>query len=394
VPGRAVPLLRLGAAVAGAIALAAVLAVTGWRAEHFRDGDFIQYWLAGRALLDGADVYDPLTWWGLHDAIGSGGFEIAPGLGFLYPLPVALYALPFALVPLSLAGPLWFVAQGTTALVTLVALGRRLFSWAPRRDLVLLLVLAAVMEPVYLIGNDGNMARFLVAIAGGALALLLGGRPFAAGVVLGFAGVKPQLFVLFVPLVVVCCPARLRARFVAGGVAMTVASLLVTLALRPSWIAEWVGQALRAHGDYGRLNVWGLIGGGSAWLAVLIVTGALIAFVWWWWVARPSLAQLAGAGLGLSLFFAPYSSEYDLAVLLVGVPVVLATIAAFPPVWRAAIIVVLIVTSPVLTVVSAMGLIDPTAQFIPTVAFPALIVGTQLIAPTLARHRGPDRRVG
>jgi len=367
----------LGAAAA-AVGLAAVLAATGWRAEHFRDGDFIQYWLAGRALLSGADVYDPVVWRGLHDAIGSAGSEIAPGSGFLYPLPVALYALPFALLPLSFAGPLWFVAQGTTALVALVALGRRLFAAAPRRDLVLLLGLAIVMEPVYVIGNDGNITRFMIGIVGGGLALLLSGRPFAAGLLLGLAGVKPQLVLVFVPLLVLFCPRPLRLRLVAGGLVTIVGSLLVTIVLRPAWIGEWAAQALGARGAYGRLNSWTLFGG-APWLAALFVVVAIGAIIWWSRATRPGLARSASASLGLSVFVAPYAADYDLAVLLVGVPAVLATIAAFPSVQRAALIAVLIVTSPALVLLAALGLVDQAALFVPPVALVALVVGTQLL---------------
>ena len=379
-PVRVTPLVGLGATIAVAIAVAAVLAVTGWRAEHFRDGDFIQYWVAGRALLSGADVYDPLTWRALHDAIGSGGYEIAPGLGFLYPLPVALYALPIALLPLQLAGPLWFVAEGATAFGALVAIGRQVFTWAPRRDLPLLLVLAVVMVPVYVIGNDGNIARFLVGIVGGALALLIGGRTFAAGLVLGLAGVKPQLFVVLVPLLVVVCPPQTRGRFVAGGLTTILASLVVTVALRPGWIAEWLTQALQARGGYGRLNVWAVFVGGTTWIAVVLLVCALSGLVWWWRATRPSIDRSASAALGLSLIFAPYASDYDLAVLLVGVPAVLATVAPFPPPWRAALIVVLVATSPVLTVFAAFGLLDQAVLFVPPVALTALVVGTQLLA--------------
>ena len=373
-------MLRLGAAAAAAIALAAVLALAGWRAEHFRDGDFIQYWLAGRALLSGANVYDPLAWRGLHDAIGSAGSEIAPGSGFLYPLPVALYALPFALLPLALAGPLWFVAQGTTALVALIALGRRLFTRAPRRDLALLLGLAVVMEPVYVIGNDGNITRFMIGIVGGGLALLLSGRPFAAGLLLGLAGVKPQLVLVFIPLLLLFCPRPLRGRLVAGGLVTVTASVLATSALRPAWIGEWAAQALGVRGEYGRLNIWSLFGG-APWLAALVVAGALVAIIWWWRLSRPDLARSASAALGLSVFAAPYAADYDLAVLLVGVPAVLATIAAFPAARRVALIAALVVTSPALAVLAAVGLIDQAALFIPPVALTALVVGTQLLAP-------------
>lgn len=386
-PSRAVPWLYLSPVFA-AVGLAAFFAAAGWHAQQFQVGDFIQYWLAGRALLDGADVYDPVTWRALHAAIGSAGQEIAAGSGFLYPLPTALYAVPLALLPLPLAGPLYSAAQALTAFGGLAALGRRLFTFAPRRDLPLLLILAAVIEPEYLIGNDGNLARFLVGIVAGALALLLGGRPFAGGMLLGLATVKPHLFVLFAPVLILACPRPVRLRFVAGGLATVLGSVAVTTALRPAWIAEWVGQALGARGIYGPLNFWGLLAGGRAWVALLIVALALLAFAWWSRAARPSLAQSAAAALGLSLFFAPYTYDSDLAVLLVGVPVVLATIAPFPGPSRAAVIAVLVLTSPALVVLSAATTIPVTVLLIPDLALTGLVVGTQLLAVGRRGHVG------
>ena len=377
----------LAAAVAGAIGLAAVLALTGWRAEHFRDGDFIQYWLAGRALLQGVDPYDPVAWRAFHDAIGSRGYEIAPGLGLLYPLPVGLCALPIAVLPLAFAAPLWFVAEGLATAVVLFALGRRLLTQAPRRDLRLLFGLALVMEPSYVIGNDGNIARFLPAIAGGALALLLRDRPFAAGAVLALAGVKPQLFLLYVPVLIVVCPAARRRRFVAGLVAVGLAATAITLAFRPGWIGEWIGQALRAYGGYGTLNVWALLGSGP--LALIVVGTVLASAAWWWRAARPSLAQAATVALGLSLALGPYGSDYDLAVLLAGVPVVLATIAPFPIGWRLAGIGLLLVTSPMLQVVAAARPIDHALLLVPGFALAGLVIGTQLLACRLSRDDQP-----
>src|SRR5919204_159889 len=115
--------------VAVACALATiVLAGTGWPASRYLHGDYIQYWLSSRALLDGWDPYNAATWRRMHDALGSAGYEIAPGSGFLYPLTTAVATLPLALTSVSLAAPLWFVTQAAALLLALRSLGRRIFA--------------------------------------------------------------------------------------------------------------------------------------------------------------------------------------------------------------------------------------------------------------------------
>ncbi|OLC54150.1 MAG: hypothetical protein AUH85_12510 [Chloroflexi bacterium 13_1_40CM_4_68_4] len=233
-----------------------VLAGYGWPASRFLHGDYIQYWLASRALLEGWDPYDPTTWRAMHDAIGSAGGEIATGFGFLYPLTTPVAALPFALLPVAVAAPLWFVSQTTSLLIALVALGRRIFVSHPGRDLFLLLVLAVLMDPAYVLAGDGNLTRFMPAIIGGAMALVLRGRAFSAGLVLGLGILKPQLLVVFVPALVLFLPMRERVRVVLGG-ALTVGTLAaISWALRPGWVTEWLGQIARGpcRGPLGRLG--------------------------------------------------------------------------------------------------------------------------------------------
>ena len=70
-------LFALLAAVAFALVVI-VLAAYGWPASRFLHGDYIQYWLASRSLLEGWDPYDAKVWRAMHDAIGSARYEIAP----------------------------------------------------------------------------------------------------------------------------------------------------------------------------------------------------------------------------------------------------------------------------------------------------------------------------
>ena len=59
----------------------------------FKQQDFHLWWLAGRALLEHRDPYQVIT--------------AVVGNGFVYPLPAAIFAIPFAWLPSSLAGAIF-----------------------------------------------------------------------------------------------------------------------------------------------------------------------------------------------------------------------------------------------------------------------------------------------
>src|SRR5438067_2989521 len=185
-------------AIAAIVVATAGFAVIGWPGSLLVDHDFVQYWLAGRALLSGNDPYDPGVWRALHAQIGSNGSEIAPGAGFLYPALTAVAVIPFAVLPFPLAAAAWFVSLIVSAAAALIALAKRLFVARSRWDLAILLGFSAVIRPDYVLPIDGNITGFLVAIVGGSLGLLLDRRPLAAGALLGLGVIKPHLLLLFV----------------------------------------------------------------------------------------------------------------------------------------------------------------------------------------------------
>jgi len=388
--------VRTVAVAVSCAALAVVgLELSGWPAPKYVHGDFIQYWLASRALLEGWDPYDPVVWRAMQVAVvGSDGL-IVPGAGFSYPLTTAVAALPFALVGAAQSAPLWFVAQTGSAIAGLTTLQRRIGGPSTGRRLGLLLGLGAVMQPVFLFAGEGNIARFLPGILSFGLALLGSGRPFAAGSVLGLLVLKPQLFIVFALVILFVAPSA-RGRLV-GGSAATVATLLaVSLALRPSWIQPWVVQSSHVLGQYGRFNLWGSLDYG--WAAWIVASVAVVALLVWWRVRRPPLLTAAATALALSLFLAPYAAEYDQAVLLVCLAAYLAAIAGLSIRTQAVLVVLFVGTSSALWWPAWLGIMSPGWQnVLPAPAACLLLVFADSVAgraPALEPGAGRGALIG
>ncbi len=377
--------MRTVAVAVSCAALAVVgLALSGWPASTYVHGDFIQYWLASRALLEGWDPYDPVVWRAMHEAVvGNDDFFVVPGAGFSYPLTTAVAALPFALLGVAQSAPLWFVAQTGSAIAGLTTLQRRMGGPSTGRRVGLLLGLGAVMQPVFLLAGQGNIVRFLPGILSFALVLLLSGRPFAAGVLLGLLVLKPQLFIVFALAILLIAPSS-RIRLV-GGSAATVATLLtISLALRPSWIGPWVVQSIHVEGQYGTLNLWGGLGHG--WVAWVVAAAAIVALLAWWRVRHPPLMTAAATALALSLYLAPYAADYDQAVLLVCLAAYLAAIAGLSVRIQALLVVLFIGTSSALSWPAWIGIVQPGWQ----TALPAPAACLLLVVADFVVRRTPQ----
>lgn len=313
----------VAAVVLGAAAIA-LLAALGTPARTYRDFDFIPFWVAGRLVLSGGDPYDADTFRRALLEAGSQGYAF--GGGFAYPLPAAILALPFAALPFAVAAPGWLVAQTAVASAALIALARRLFVTDFPRDTAVLLALAVSIPGTFVSAYTGQVSGFLVAIAAGALALLLAGRPMLAGAVLGLGIAKPQVFLLLVPLLLLA--SRERARIAVGGFAVTVLLLLPSFAVRPGWLAEWLGAATAvAAVDVAHANVWGLFPSDAAWAGWIVLVLAVAAFAAWSSRAQPPFFAYYGAAVALSLAATPYGWSYYDTVLAVPAA---AAIAAVP----------------------------------------------------------------
>lgn len=374
----------------GCAALAVVgFALSGWPASRYLHGDYIQYWLASRALLEGWDPYDPAVWRAMHERVVGSDFFIVPGAGFSYPLTTAVATLPFALFGVALSAPLWFVTQTGSVIAGLVTLQRRILDrWTGRR-LALLLALGALIQPVYVLAGEGNIARFLPGILSFGLALLVSGSALAGGAVLGLLVLKPQLFLVFGPAVLLFAVPSSRLRLVGGAAATVATLLLISVVLRPTWIQAWVAQSIHVQGLYGRVNLWADLG--SGWVAWVVATASVIGLLGWWLVRRPPFITATAAALALSLYVAPYANDYDRAVLLVCLGAYLAAIDGLPRRTRALMVVLFVATSSAVSWPVWLGFVPNGWQSeLPAPAACLLLV----LADSLARRARADRPDG
>ena len=339
-------------AILGVLAAVVIaLALIGWPASNYRHNDFAGFWVGSRMLLDGADPYDFELFLAQHRAIGSQGLAInPPGTAYGYPLTAALVFAPFALVPVEIAAPLWLVTQVALACTALLMLCRTLFPRTFRRDALVLFGIGAACQPAWLLAAGGNLGGYLLAIAAASAAALLNGRPFIAGAVAGLLVIKPHPLLVAVVLILVGLPRAVALRAAAGAAAVAGPIVLVTLALRPGWIAEFVLPFTRIAGaPVPRSTLFGIVPAELRIVAVAIALAVVASFIVWVRTRQPRLTIVIGAALPVSLFVIPYGWSYDHLILLVSAAVALWFVADAEPRARFAVLLALAIVFVPLT---------------------------------------------
>jgi hypothetical protein len=199
--------------------LAAVLVATALPAGY----DFRAYWLAGRHLLTGAPLYpDATTILGLPDE-------------FRYLPIVAIFFVPFALLPYDIALPVWTLLQVAIAAALGITLIRPLpVSWRPWAAAGYVFFLGLVLEVT--LGNVNLLSLGLALVA-----WRLRDRAIPAGFFLAAAvGLK------FLPITLLLFyVASGRWRPVLAGAVMGVAALAVGAFVMPDRTAEYLRFAPR-----------------------------------------------------------------------------------------------------------------------------------------------------
>ena len=279
--GRPAGDMRLSLALAAAtFVIAAALAAA--RIGHGAP-DFYVFWTAARHW---PAPYDPAAIMAMEAR-----FHLTGTWPFAYPPTFLLFVFPFALLPLTLAYPLWTAVSG--ALFVFAGSRQIRPSWAAA---VLL-----VAPPVFFSAALGQTTLMTgAAMIGGWL--LLERRPALAGVLFAVAAcIKPQAMIL-APLVL-WGRWRTVGWMLGAGVAIVAASLAFGFG---RWL-EW-GHALAAFAAIApgadRANPSALIAG-PWWAAAMALFGLLFA-----WRNRNLLGMVGGA-----LCLTPYAHGYDLAPL-------------------------------------------------------------------------------
>ncbi len=204
------------------------------------------------------------------------------------------------------------------AIYWLIGLIQRYRPTPGEAGLLLLGMFGSIVTILVLI--NGQMTMFLLAIIVLFLLLLKKERLFLAGFTLAFIAVKPNPFILFVPLVGLWLLLQKQWRVIGGGITGTLTLLAVSWLLKPGWLLEWLNVREKTSVVTITPTVWGLSAEISEiwWLPIgLVLTTLIVAGVGWLIFTKPALPAEAVIGLALSasLLTTPYIWTYEHALL-------------------------------------------------------------------------------
>jgi len=315
-PGRVRGYLLLLALVnAGAVVYLLATQRGGVDANGFLIGtDFISFWTSGRMLVAGTNVYDTAA----HVAVQR-EFYAMPGeyTAFFYPPGFLPFVWPLGLLPYFPALAAWLGLTGAAFLAAVRAWFRELGLKGPA------LVLVAAFPPVFVTLTHGQTSFLVAALLGGGL-LLVGRRPWLAGILIGLATIKPQ-FGLLVPLALL---ASGQWRTIAGaGAAALALTALAAAAFGPQVWADWLAitrtaSTATADGNIGFAKMVSVFAGlslvgvpAAAAIAVQVATSlalaAAVVVAGWRRAFTPGLAALVLAGAPLAT---PFVLDYDMVL--------------------------------------------------------------------------------
>ena len=293
--------------------------------------DHLLFWYAGHLVATGGSPYDMTAWAEAQRTYASGHLSQFIDRGdpvWIYPAWSVFLFVPFGVLPYPV-GPwalyLAYVAVGLFAAVLFIrSLPAR---WQPGAELAIALV--AAFQPLVIANRYGQFGSFLLL---GAVLVFIGLRdrraiPFTAGALILF--VKPQLFLVLVPVVLVLL-VRARAWRMLVAASATLAAVAIVMTLRYPESLAFFGRGATDRADVFTIysTTWALAHyvAPAIWVPLALAFVALAALATVSAVrALPADLRLAGIIAGatvMSIVVAPVDFHYD------QVPLVLAVILA------------------------------------------------------------------
>lgn len=287
------------------------------------NNDYMLVHIAGNALRNGLDMYDPAQWDAAHRLFGH-GYTDNPV--FIYPPPMALIFAPFSLFTPPVGEVVWLFFCELLLVLSAVWLLRGVNLSQPRR-----FALVAVCIVFFLPTINAWWARqhsfLLLFFLAAAYMLLMRRKDWAAGAFLALAALRPSPVLFLAWAIMGWALAHRRWRVWISTAASALVLYFIGVLIRPGWLAVWLeytvglGGKLEAYQAFVP-TLWGLLAdlGAPAWSLVGGVVSIGLAIFSIWWMRRYKHTNFTSVVLlfvPLSLFLSPYSWNYDFILLLI-----------------------------------------------------------------------------
>ncbi|MBI5352592.1 MAG: DUF2029 domain-containing protein [Chloroflexi bacterium] len=221
----------------------------------FQSSNFTFFWLSGRMLLEGENPYNEAQYLAGHETYG---IKWQPNKIFPYPLPLAIFCIPFGLLSLPNAYITWQVITLSIVALTIFLLLNQWKETAARRLLIPIFASMFFFGPLYLTLHTGSLGALTLLAILGAILLFEKDRSLLAGIVLSLTILKPPQGLTILILAGIWFLAR-RDWKVIYGVAIGGIALLVLGMMQDSmWVIKFFGatQAVMDRTQGVHSNVW------------------------------------------------------------------------------------------------------------------------------------------
>jgi Glycosyltransferase family 87 len=335
-------------AAGGMVLLAVALLSTVFYGKA-ADLDFIGYWISGRLMKEHANPYSRPAILQLEEKMGSD-----------LHVPIVMRNPPWSLF---LVAPLGFMSMPIAAFVWLLAMivalvvSIRLLSAGSKPPPVIVYLFAPVL---YTAMSGQTPLFFLLGIA--VFYHFYERRPWLAGAALVLAAIKPHLFVLFWPVLLIDCIRNRRYRILAGAVVGLVAATAVAIAFDHHVVADYLTSMRDEHMELHYMpnipcSLRMLVPGRPEWLQVLPAVLGVFWAIWFYWRKRAAWdwTDQGALLLCISVLVSPYSWPFDQVLFLPAIlkvlskPVAKSTVAVLVALSGIAAVMILkfSITSPV-----------------------------------------------
>jgi hypothetical protein len=274
------------------------------------DLDFIGYWISGRLMKEHANPYSRTAILQLEEKMGSN-----------LHVPIVMRNPPWSLF---MVAPLGFMSMQVAAFVWLLAMivalvvSVRLLSAGSKPPPVIVYLFAPVL---YTAMSGQTPLFFLLGIA--VFFHFYESRPWWAGTALVLAAIKPHLFVLFWPILLIDCIRNRRYRVLAGAVAGLVAATAVAFAFDHHVMADYLTSMRDEHMELHYMpnipcSLRMLVPGRPEWVQVLPAVLGVFWAIWFYWRKRAAWDWTDQGALLLcvSVLVSPYSWPFDQVLFL------------------------------------------------------------------------------
>ncbi len=219
--------------IGGMIFLRARISATSF---DFQSSNFTFFWLAGRMITEGENPYNEVQYLAGHETYG---IKWQPNKIFPYPLPLAVFCIPFGLLSLPAAYITWQVITLLTVAMTIFIFLAQFQTLPQRRLLIPVFAAMFFFGPLYLTLHTGSIGALALLSVAGAILLFEKDKPLQAGILLSLIMLKPPQGFTILILAGIWLYARRDWKAVTGIVIGGITLLLIGLIQDPLWVLKF-----------------------------------------------------------------------------------------------------------------------------------------------------------